>query len=348
MKLRYLFMATLCVLLLAGCTGNQMAEPTPTPAPQETPTPTEAPAPEYTNYLFVYFVGEGVGQEAIYFSVSEDGYNWKELNGRKAILKSELGTTGLRDPFIMRSADGEKFYMIATDLCINKDGDWWKAQTDGSTSVMIWESEDLVHWSEQRMEAINNKHAGCTWAPEAYYNPETEEYMVFWASRTLNDNYSRQRIFYTTTKDFVEFAKPKVWINYDYSTIDTTVIEEDGKYYRFTKYEDKARIMLETADSLLGEWTEVKSETLDAQEGVEGPTCFEFHEDDIVNGQRFGLLLDNFGGGGYYIMTTDSLATGIFNKVKGYEMPTKKPRHGTVIRITQEEYDALVDAYGVR
>lgn len=332
----------LATLLLAGCNvpGN-------VPGPTPTATPVPEPEDEYNNYLFVYFVGESDGGEAIYYAVSQDGYDWTELNKRKSVLQSELGTTGLRDPYIMRSQDGEKFYLIATDLCINKDGDWWKAQTAGSKSVMFWESEDLIHWSEQQMLAINNKTAGCTWAPEAYFDETTGEYMIFWASRTRNDNYAQQRIFYTTTKDFTEFAKPKVWINYPYSTIDTTVIEEDGKYYRFTKYEDKARIIMESADSLLGEWTEVKSATLDDQKGVEGPTCFEFHEEDIVNGQRFALLLDNYGGSGYYMLTTDSLASGEFKRAKGYSLP-RRPRHGTVIRISDEEYAALIEKYGTK
>ena len=329
----------IAALFLTGCgnIGKKAPGPSPTPIPE----------PEYNNYLFAYFVGEGEGGEAIYFAVSEEGYNWSELNGGRSVLQSALGTTGLRDPYLMRSEDGDKFYLIATDLCINKDGDWWKAQTAGSKSVMFWESDDLISWSEQKMLAINNKTAGCTWAPECYYNAETEEYMIFWASRTRNDGFAQQRIFYTTTKDFVEFAKPKVWINYPYSTIDTTIIEEDGTYYRFTKYEDKARIIMERADSLLGEWTEVESLILDVQAGVEGPTCFEFHEEDIVDGQRFALLLDNFGGAGYYMLTTDSLADGEFQKVKGYSLP-KRPRHGTVIRITDEEYAALVETYGTK
>ena len=154
-----------CVVLLLTLTGCNNAG-TKTPGPTATPTP--IPGQEYNNYLFAYFVGEGEGGEAIYFAVSEDGYNWSELNGGRSVLQSTLGTTGLRDPYLMRSEDGEKFYLIATDLCINKDGDWWKAQTAGSTSVMFWESEDLINWSEQQMLAINNKTAGCTWAPEAY------------------------------------------------------------------------------------------------------------------------------------------------------------------------------------
>ncbi|OOM76825.1 hypothetical protein CLPUN_25250 [Clostridium puniceum] len=48
----------------------------------------------------------------------------------------------------MRSAEGDKFYIIATDLSIyNRNGDWGGAQTAGSQYIMVWESTDLVHWS---------------------------------------------------------------------------------------------------------------------------------------------------------------------------------------------------------
>ena len=106
----------------------------------------------YSAYLFAYFKGEGLSQgEQIYFAVSRDGLHWTDLNEGNPVLVSTMGEKGLRDPFIMRSADGEKFYVIATDLKINGNGNWSAAQTSGSKSIMVWESSDLVHWSEQRM-----------------------------------------------------------------------------------------------------------------------------------------------------------------------------------------------------
>ena len=43
----------------------------------------------------------------------------------------------------------------------------------GSHYMMIWESEDLVNWSEQRMVKVAPKTGGNTWAPEAIYDPAT-------------------------------------------------------------------------------------------------------------------------------------------------------------------------------
>ena len=71
-------------------------------------------------YLFVHFVGsEGdADQEQIYFSVSRDGIKWQTLNGVEPILTSTVGELGVRDPHIIRKADGTGFYLIATDLSI--------------------------------------------------------------------------------------------------------------------------------------------------------------------------------------------------------------------------------------
>ena len=361
---KWMLLVIVC-LGLAGCTAvpqnageketsvtqqpEESKASTATPSATATPEPTPSPAPEYNNYLFVYFVGEGAGEESIYYALSEDGFHWKEVNGGQPVLTSSFGTEGLRDPYIMRSEDGASFYLIATDLCINKDGDWWKAQSAGSKSVMLWKSENLADWSEQQMVDSGLKTAACVWAPEAFYNADTKEYMIFWASRTAGDGFGKQRIFYMTTTDFTEFSEAKVWMDYPYDVIDASVIKEGESYYRFVKYEKESRVILETADEILGEWTEVSSMSLLRQAGVEGPACFKLHDEDVKDGQKYVLLLDKYGKGGYYYMTAETLADGEFIRLnrKDYTMPGKKARHGTVIAISDEEYQAVVNKYGV-
>lgn len=301
--------------------------------------------PEYSAYLFSYFAGNHAGEENVFFAVSEDGFNWKAINQEQPVLKTTLGTTGIRDPFLLRSAGGDRFFLIATDLCIAKDGDWEKAQRKGSQSIFIWESFDLIHWSEPRLVKINSDTAGCTWAPEAFYDRTTGEYLVFWASRVSTDNFAKQRIYYAKTRDFYNFTKPQVWIDYPFSVIDTTVIQDGEVYYRFTKYEDRSRIIMERADSLMGEWSEVESASLSAQEGVEGPCCFALHKKDQADGSRFCLLLDHFVGSGYYMMVTKDLKTAKFERGKNCCLPQKRPHHGTVIPLTRKEYEAVVAHY---
>src|ERR687893_2427709 len=104
----------------------------------------------YEGYVFAYFTGEGTADgEQIYFAASRgnDPLRWDELNAGRAVLTSTLGDKGVRDPFIIRSHEGDRFFLIATDLKIYGNGDWDAAQRRGSKYIEVWESTDLVHWS---------------------------------------------------------------------------------------------------------------------------------------------------------------------------------------------------------
>ena len=236
---------------------------------------------DYKGYFFTYFAGEGYSDgEQIYFAASKDGDKWYDLNDNKPVLTSTMGEKGVRDPFIIRSPEGDKFYMIATDLKINGGNGWGAAQTAGSQSLMVWESTDLVNWSDQRMVEVSASiDAGCTWAPEATYDPITGEYVVYWASKTASDNYGKQRLYYAKTRDFYSFTEPELYIEKDESSIDTTIIynEEDKMYYRYTKNEGgntnelgakTKTIFAEKSSTLLGNWTLIPSESLNANQWI--------------------------------------------------------------------------------
>ena len=294
-------------------------------------------------YMFAYFIGQnGPTEEQLYFAGSADGLNWNELNGGKPVLSTTMGEKGVRDPFIMRSPEGDKFYLIATDLSIYYNGDWGRAQTAGSQSIMIWESADLVHWSNQRMVKIARDDAGCTWAPEAFYDKNTGEYIVFWASKVGTDNYAKQRVYYCKTRDFYTFTEPQVWLEESYSVIDCTVIKDDvtGYYYRFTKNESSTYIYLERSTSLMTPFEKVAS--WKNVTGAEGPTCYN------LNGTNEWLLLvDYFGAGGYSPYSIKDLSNPAYTKPAAgtYSLPSN-PRHGTVMNITSEEYKNIMSAYG--
>src|SRR5688572_24072130 len=89
---------------------------------------------EYEGYAFAYFVDNSLAGENIFFAASNgnDALSWSELNGGQPVLTSQYGTKGLRDPFIIRSHDGGKFYLLATDLSIGSGTTWGDAQRFGS------------------------------------------------------------------------------------------------------------------------------------------------------------------------------------------------------------------------
>lgn len=322
--------------------------------------------PKFEAYMFPYFTGDSIAGEKIYFGASNgnDARNWLTLNGGQPVKSSTMGTKGLRDPFIVRSPEGDKFYMIATDLSIGSGTTWDASQRQGSQYIEIWESTDLVNWSDQRHVKVSPDNAGNTWAPEAYYDVSLGEYVVFWASKlyTTADHSEGQpnQMLYATTRDFVTFSPAKVWQNTGKSRIDSTVIAENGTYYRFTKDEAQASgcldIMQEHSTSLTAVTT-VTSATSDTWKldatcigknagtaAVEGPTVFKANDGD-VNGPGYYLFVDEFGGRKYIPLFSQSLQNASWAVPTGYSLPSPAPRHGTIMPITAAEQNALMGAY---
>lgn len=304
---------------------------------------------EYAGYLFTHFKGtqKTPDDEQVYFAVSRDGYKWHNLNGGKPVLRSVLGEGGVRDPHIMRSHDGKRFFLIATDLYIygkwgeTKDG-WYRCQREGSKSIMIWESEDLINWSEQRMVKVAPDDASCAWAPECIWDDKTQDYFVYWSSRCGFDGFKKQRIYSAHTKDFMTFTEPKLYIERDFSVIDTSMIYADGKYYRFTKNHDEASIFLEVSDETEGEFTEIEDFSMRGVTGYEGPTAYKRNGED-----KWCVLIDAFDSdGGYQAFLCDDLSKGKLVHQDGFETPDLF-RHGTVMPITADEYDRLIDKFGI-
>ncbi|MFT8909438.1 MAG: glycoside hydrolase family 43 protein [Lentilactobacillus diolivorans] len=290
-------------------------------------------------YLFVYFAGEKYDDgENIYMAVSQDGLYWQDLNHNRPILRSSLGTTGIRDPFIIADPQNKKYYILATDLKIHGNNDWLGAQQAGSTSLLIWSSTNLIDWRDPQLVKVAPDDFGCVWAPEAIYDPVNHTFLVYWASKTAADHYEKQRIYYANTTDFRHFSTPKVYIDRPYSAIDTTIIKNDERYFRFTKNETKKFIVEDQLDSLNGQSKVINSPSLISNQGVEGPTCYQ-----ITDKNKWILLVDNYAQGGYYPLETSDLSSGQFTKVPSdkYQMPSRA-RHGTVISINQNEANRLL------
>jgi beta-xylosidase len=311
----------------------------------------------FEGYAFAYFTGNSLAGEKIYLAASQgnNALSWTELNNKQPILTSTMGTKGLRDPFVIRSAEGDKFYLLATDLSIGSGTSWGDSVRKGSLYLEIWESNDLKTWSKQRHVKVSPPTAGNTWAPEAYYDTTLGSYVVFWASSlyaesdTDHTGSTYHRMLYVTTRDFVTFSEPVVWQDAGMSRIDSTVIQEGSTFYRFTKDEGASGtgcsdIIQERSSSLratLKSWTQVTA-CIGKKAGtsaVEGPTVFKANPKD-VNGQKFYLFVDEYGGRGYIPLETADIANPNWKVSASYKLPTS-PRHGTVIPVTAKELAAL-------
>ncbi|MFF0911179.1 immunoglobulin-like domain-containing protein [Microbacterium enclense] len=318
-------------------------------------------------YMFAYFTGDNIEGEKIRFATSDgnDSLRWKTLNDAQPVLTSTKGTMGLRDPFILRSKEGDRFFLLATDLSVGRSG--WGGSTDrGSHFLEIWESTDLVNWGEQRHVEVNLPNTGMTWAPEAIYDESIEAYTVYWTStvfaddaRTMPDGNGPQ-ILLSTTRDFRDFTTPEPWFKaadvpglvQGNGLIDSTVLKEGDTWYRFTKATERTGCASPDiigqkstdlrATTASGAWSLIDTcigRTAGTPE-VEGPEIFKANEGDRA-GYKYFLWVDNYGGRGYIPLGTNSLEGDIqWTIPSSFSLPAS-PRHGSILAITAKERDAL-------
>ena len=307
------------------------------------------PAPK-SAYLFAHFTGESPRGEQIYFAVSEDGLRWTDLNNSEPVLVSTLGDKGVRDPSLIRSPDGKKFYLLATDLRIANGKGWDAARFHGSTALVIWESTDLVNWSEPWLIDVAGSipGAGCAWAPEAIYDDAIGDYFVYWATISTRDGLRAARIFGARTKDFRTFSEPELYIEREGrglgkgDIIDTQIIQVDGLKHRYYRASRDGQITLEAADSITGTWQRIGdvAHLGYSARNAEGPILMPFNDE-----QKWALLVDRHSTNGGYIplVSTDLADPRAFQVLPpdSYDFGTSKKRHGSILSITQSELAVL-------
>ena len=302
-------------------------------------------------YLFVHFKEKRTPDgEQVYFGISTDGFNWSEVNHGNPVLWSYEGDLGVRDFTITRTKDN-KFVILATDLSLaygwpyKYKQSWKEIGENGSKCLVMWESEDLIHWSNQKMIQLGDDDYGCLWAPDIIYDKVNDDYIIHWSSSHKKNNYGPKAIYYTRTKDFKEFTPAKeLYRKEDSGIIDSAMYEENGIYYNFIKSEgNPSRIILVKSDCVTGPWERVYEfdkymEPL--QEGLyEAPTAFRYEDG------RWCLMLDFYGtdatGQGYVPFLADSLEKANFVRSDASFSFPYGFKHGTILPITMEEYERL-------
>lgn len=241
----------LVVGLTAGCTRSALSREgrVPLAATQRA---------EFSRYGMVNFArSNSIAGQQIYAAVSvgNDPTHWVAVNDGAPLLTSNEGMHGVRDPSLVRSPDGEKFFLIATDLNVDATEFGWRgwdwAQSDASRYIEVWESRDLRHWSRQRHVRVAPDEAGMTFAPEAIWDSSINAYVVYWTSSmyasdthfTTDRTDPRQRLpltrnqtLYATTRDFITFTPARVMSGRpEHGTLDAVIIrdEKSGMFHRF-------------------------------------------------------------------------------------------------------------------
>ncbi|MBO3087967.1 glycoside hydrolase family 43 protein [Cellulomonas dongxiuzhuiae] len=309
-------------------------------------------------YLLVHFVEDPDGYgEQVHLSLSDgdDPCAWVRLNRGQPLLRSPLGTTGIRDPYIVRGPDG--FFLVATDLRIyGGDDAGWDAWTRrGSRRILVWRSPDLVTWSEPWTLEVAPPEAGMAWAPEAVYDADRGEYLLLWSSALYaaddvehrGDAYSR--VLAAWTPDFRRLGERHVLIDRGSGVIDTTILVQDGVVHRISKHESfepgSDRVHHEVGPALLADGYRTVATRIGADEfdRLEAPILFKDHHDDV-----WYLFLDQYDRRpqGYVGFRTTDLARGRWERIPPgrFRMPPDT-KHGGVLPLVGDEWERLRAAY---
>lgn len=306
-------------------------------------------------YLFGHFKEKITPDgEQVYFSVSKDGLNWEELNGGKPVLTSTISFKGCRDIEIVRLKDGS-FVILTTDECIvyrmdeNYQVDWKVVNRTGSKGLCMWKSKDLIEFSQQKIAPIGREDFGCMWAPEVIYDEINDEYMIHWGSTVSQDNYSHMSIYYSTTKDFETFSRPRLFFTKNNEILDTHIRKIGDKYHMFYKNaHDPSMNMHAVSDDLYGPYIHDEGfERLMAS--LEKPGSYEAPTTMVLPDGRWCLMIDFFGCEkskmGYVPFISEKPGDSDFKRSdESFSFPYGF-KHGGIVEITDEEYAGLKEYY---
>ncbi|GAB3973901.1 glycoside hydrolase family 43 protein [Plantactinospora veratri] len=307
----------------------------------------------FTGYLMAHFVGEGAAGQQISVAHSRDGLHWADLNNGGPVLRSTVGTRGARDPALVRSPAGDRYWIIATDLCIGCGQDWDGAVNNGSRNLVVWESTDLVNWSAPWLLNVagaipDGRNA---WAPEAIWNPATGDHVLYWATNATRGGVLKHRIYYARTTDFRSITTPQVYIDRAgaQGIIDTQIVEVPAGVggHRYVRASGDGQITVEGSNSILGTWTTLGNLAGIGLTGsqVEGPMWMRFN-----SRAEWALYLDQYSSGRGYlpVLTTNPSNPGGYRipASGSYGMGGTVKRHGSILNLTAAEESRVLARWG--
>jgi hypothetical protein len=254
---------------------------------------------------------------------SYDGYHWTDLD--TIFLKPQVGNQKvMRDPSIVRGPDGT-FHLV------------WTSSWKGDLGFGYSSSKDLINWSEQQFIPVMAFDTSTVnvWAPEMYYEEETQEFFIVWAStipykfeKGVEEENNNHRMYYTTTRDFKTFTPAKLFFDPGFSVIDAVIVKRAKLDYVLV-LKDNTRpnrnLKVAFSESPHGPWKDISG----AFTGflTEGPSLIKPDEDWLI-------YYDAYGDHSYKASKTRDFinfadATGEISIPKGH-------KHGTIFKANQK------------
>ncbi|MDO4462847.1 MAG: glycoside hydrolase family 43 protein [Bacteroidia bacterium] len=298
------------------------------------------------------------------YAVSNDGIHFTDIiEGDSIFSPHKLARIegGTRDAYICRKHDNSGYIMVTTDMCVRKSNKWNNYGIDLLTSLDLinWESTTFdfrqgpsVFSDSTSLNPYNDYSTICrVWAPQIFWDPNylwpngnKGGYMVYYSILNIpEDKYDRMYYSYAD-EDFKTLTKPRLLFDWGYATIDCDInyLESDCLYHMMIKKEGgKPGIFTATSKELTKGWSEPVDDDFVSFEGdlmCEGVSAFRI---DGEEGWRVAYIQYSTNPKHYRICKADKYLRN-FNSPADIQ-GVQAPQHGSFMRITQEEYDRLLN-----
>ena len=341
MNRKYVWFLLLPVVLLLHFSGFVLAgQPDP-------PGQSKDGKPVHEAYLFAHMKHEDYGR--LYYSVSQDGLHWRQLNEGKRVCQDYKGHAD-----ICKGHDG-RYYLVG-----NRD--------DSAPDINFWVSDDLVTWKRYSDVTPDlKKTPGYSQAlqrigaPKIFYDADESRYILTWHTahkQGTNEDPERywasQRTLYMTSKDLKEFSgPPKRLFPWDMGTIDVVIRKQGDQYFALIKDE-----RYPTLDWVTGKTIRISHAptALGPYSAPSPPISPNFREAPTLipspNGKAWYLYYEQYPGVSYGLSVAANLK-GPWYQVSGYTfygdwdkygLPPKV-RHGCMITLQKKEYEVILAAF---
>jgi hypothetical protein len=279
-------------------------------------------------YLFTSF--HEPANEGLRLLYSYDAYHWMDFN--KTFLKPAIGTQKvLRDPSIVQGPDGI-FHLV------------WTCSWKGDKGFGYASSKDLINWSEQKFLPVMESEPKTVnvWAPEIFYDDEKKEYVIIWAStipfrfeKGVEEEENNHRMYSITTKDFVIFSKPALFLDPGFSVIDAVITKHATNDYVLV-LKDNTRpnrnLKVAFAKDVLGPYENVSAPF--SPKLTEGPTVVKVGKDWLIYFDAYGQKI-------YSAYKTADFKT--FKDVTAEVSIPEGHKHGTIIKVKRKVIKQLIN-----
>ena len=335
------------MMALAGAVAA--AAPAQVSSPQVPPgAPFTPPVEPDRAYLFAHMVTGRYG--VLHYSVSLDGFHWRRVNRGRPVSSDYRGHAS-----IARGPDG-RYHLVGNN-------------NDEDPDIRFWVSDDLIRWRRSGtyrpdLKAIPG-HPNALQrigAPKLYWDAPSARFLLTWHTPNVPGSdadperyWASQKTLYVTSPDLARFADPpRRLFAWDMATIDTVIErDDDGRYCAVVKDErypsyawtTGKTIRISCAAAMLGPYPRPSPPL--SPNFREAPTLIR-----APVTRDWLLWYEQYAGTSYGLSMAPRL-TGPWYQVSGntgveawnrFEM-TPGARHGSMIAISRQQYDAIVKAF---